>query len=351
MFLVGPGRFSGLDEFVVRTWRLDSESVMSDKSIVVIACVLLGGVVASFPQAAKAGGLTEHRLDYLIRGLTRNDVTAQLTCVVELEQAVDRATPQDLVLLRKRAVPALKACIRRELTGRTGRPQIAAMMRRILGKILHAGVEPDPPTDLEARSQTVAGLIERLSDKNERELVKRRALVSLRGLKALGAPALPAVRSVAADSSDKLTRRIAAATVKALAAELWFAPDLAGAAARPADKKVDPIAIRKQLEALIAKLIERLDKPPDPARMRAMRQLAGMKASADAAVKKLTKIALDRKESGAIRKAAAMTVRTIKLAKDDAEKWRRLQKKKKDAKARDKRKKTGSPETTQPKGK
>jgi hypothetical protein len=311
---------------------------MSNKSIIVIACVLLTATVARPAQAPRTGNLTEHRLDRLIRGLTRNDVTAQLTCVVELEQAVDKATPQDLILLRKRAVPALKACIHRESIGRTGRPQVAAMMRRILEKIVQGGVEPDPPTDLDARSQTVAGLIGRLADKNE--LVKRRALVQLRRLKALGAPALPAVKHIAAGTKDKLTRRIAHATVKALVSELWFAPGLADAGAKPPDKKVDPRAIRKQLQDLVEKLIERLNKPPDPARLRAMRQLAGMKASAEAAISKLTKIALDRKETRTIRKAAGTTIRTINIAKAEAEKWHQWQKKKKAAEARDRRKKS-----------
>jgi len=319
---------------------------MSNRFIAVIAYVLLTATVArpaQVPKTPKTGNLTEHRLDRLLRGLTRNDVTAQLTCVVELEQAVDKATPEDLVLLRKRAVPALKACIRRELTGRTGRPQVAAMMRRILEKILQAGVEPDPPTDLAARSQTVARLIARLADKDE--LVKRRALVLLRQLKALGAPALPAARHIAAGTTDKLTRRVAQATVKVLVTELWFAPGLADAGAAPPDKEVDPRAIHKQLQDLVEKLIERLNEPPDRTRIRAMRQLAGMKASADAAINKLTRIATDRKESRTIRKAAATAVRTINIAKAEAEKWRRWQNKKKAAEARDKRQKPAtSPE-------
>ncbi|MDP6543949.1 MAG: hypothetical protein QGH60_08140 [Phycisphaerae bacterium] len=320
---------------------------MSNKSIAVIACVLLTTTVARPAQTPKTGNLTEHRLDRLIRGLTRNDVTAQLTCVVELEQAVDNATPGDLVLLRKRAVPALKACIRRETTGRTGRPQVAAMMRRILEKILQAGVEPDPPTDLTARSQTLVGLIARLGDADE--TVKRRALTQLRWLKALGAPALPAARHLAANTTDKLTRRAAQVTVKALVSELWFAPGLADAASAPPDKKGDPHAIRKQLQDMVEKLIERLNKPPDRTRTRAMRQLAGMKASADAAIDKLTRIALDRKESRTIRKAAGMTIRTINIAKAEAEKWRRWQKKKKDAEARDRRRKSRSPGTSRSK--
>ena len=316
---------------------------MSNRFIAVIAYVLLTTTVArpaQAPKTLKTGNLTEHRLDRLIRGLTRNDVTAQLTCVVELEQAVEKATPGDLVLLRKRAVPALKACIHRESIGRTGRPQVAAMMRRILDKILQAGVEPAPPTDLTARSQTVARLIARLGDKDK--LVKRRALVVLGGLKALGAPALPAARHIAAETTDKLTRRIAQATVKALVSELWFAPGLSGAAAAPPDKEVDPRAIRKQLQDLVEKLIERLNKPPDSTRLRAMRQLAGMKASADAAIDKLTRIATGRKEPGGIRKAAATAFRTINTAKAEAEKSRQWQKKKKAAEARDKRQKSAT---------
>jgi len=313
---------------------------MSNRSIAVIAYVLLTATVArpaQVPKTPKTGNLTEHRLDRLLRGLTRNDVTEQLTCVVELERAVDKATPEDLILLRKRAVPALKACIRRETIGRTGRPQVAAMMRRILEKILQAGVEPDPPTDLAARSQTVAALIGRLGD--EDKPVKLRALAQLRRLKALGAPALPAIKHLAAGTTDKLTRRAAQITVKALVSELWFAPGLADAASAPPDKEVDPRAIRKQLQDLVEKLIERLNEPPDRTRMRALRQLAGMKASADAAINKFTRIALDRKESRIIRRAAAMAIRTINTAKAEAEKWRRWQKKKKTAEARDRRQK------------
>ncbi len=313
---------------------------MSNRSIVVIACVLLTAAVARPAQAPKTRGLTQHRLDQLLHGLTRNDVTAQLTSVVELEQAVDKATPQDLLLLRKRAVPAIQACIRRETIGRTGRPQVAAMMRRILEKILKAGVEPDPPTDLVARSQTVADLIVRLGDKDRS--VKLRAMTQLRGLKALGAPALPVAKHLAAGAADKLTRRAAQVTVRALVSELWFAPDLAAVDAAEPDKKVDPIAIRKQLQNLVEKLIERLNKPPDRMRIRAMRQLAGMKASADAAIKKLTGIARDRKESGSIRQAAATAIRTINIAKAEAEKWRQWQEKKKAAEARGRRNKPGA---------
>jgi len=310
---------------------------MSNRYIAVITYVLLTVAVARPAQVPKTGNLTEHRLDQLLRGLTRNDVTAQLTCVVQLEQAVDKATPQDLVLLRKRAVPALKACIRRETIGRTGRPQVAAIMRRILEKILQGGVEPDPPTDLTARSQTVAGLIVRLGDKDKP--VKLRALAQLRRLKALGAPALPAARHLAAGTKDKLIRQAAQITVKALVSELWFAPGLVDAAAEPPDKEVDPRAISKQLQDLVENLIKRLNEPPDRTRLRAMRQLAGMKASADTAIKKLTRIAMDRKEPRTIRAVAATAVRTINSAKAEAEKWRRWQEKKKAAEVRDKRQK------------
>jgi|GEM_PF-3335213 len=314
---------------------------MSKRFIVVIVCVLSTTIAARPAQVAKkpkARNLTEHRLDMLLRGLNRNDVTAQLTSVVQLEHAVDNATPQDLILLRNTAVPMLKACIRRESIGRTGRPEIAAIMRRILKKILRGDAEPDPPTDLTARSQTTARLIAQLSDKDE--LVKRRALVLLRRLKAMGTPALPAARHIAANTTDKLTRQVAQATVRAMVSELWFAPGLARAEAAPPDKKVDPLAIRKQLQDLVEKLIERLNKPPDPMRMRAMRQLAGMKASADAAIGKLTRIATDRKESRTIRKTAATAARTINTATAEAEKWRRWQEKKKTTEARNKRHKT-----------
>jgi len=128
-------------------------------------------------------------------------------------------------------------------------------------------------------------------------------------------------------------------SIVSLESELWFAPGLADAASAPPDKEVDPLAIRKQLQDLIEKLIERLNEPPDRTRMRALRQLAGMRASADAAIDKLTRIALDRKESRIIRKAAAMAIRTINTAKAEAEKWRRWQKKKKAAEARDRRQK------------
>jgi len=309
---------------------------MSNKPISMIACLLFTLAFACPAQGAepgKTGNLTEQRLTRLLRGMNRNDANEQLTCVVELEQAVDRATPEDLALLRTRAVPALKAGIHRETRGRMGRPQVATMMQRILSKILNAGIEPDPPTDLAARSQTVARLIGQLRDKDE--LVKRRALAQIRQLKTLGGPTLPAVKHLAENTKDKLTRQAAQATVKTLTSELWFDPGSATARAAPPSQEVDPQAIRAQLQDLVKRLIERLGKPPDSLRMRALRQLAVMKASGDAAIDKLTKIALDRKETKTIRRAAGMTIRVIIAAKAEAAKWREWQKKKA-AEARDK---------------
>ena len=299
--------------------------------------LLVLGLLVSVAQAqiqgpGRSGKLTPQRLASLIRSLHQNDPAEQVMAVVELEKAADKATAEDLALLRKVLVPELKRGIRREL-GMLGRPQVAMRMQALHDRIVNEGKEPQKPTDLTANSQILAEAIAQLAATDEP--ARRRAMTRIRSLKALGAPALPAVKHLAETAKDELTVKAAKLTAKWTTHELWFSPSVADIKAAP-PQKLDPAVIEEFLKTLVKQLTEKLDDPSPTVRTRSMRQLAGMKASAAVALKKLNKIALDRSASNIERKTAGLTIRAITTAQVEGAEWHKWKAKQDAAEARSK---------------
>jgi len=252
--------------------------------------------------------ISEQRLNRLIQDLSKNEPYDRINAVIELLKVAEHAKP---------ALPMLRAAHAREL-GMAPEPKIAALMAKAIEVIEAGGTlpEPEPPTDDVTVAERLSDLLQKLDDPSE--AVKRQAIAALRSMRAMAQPALHKLKALARREKDPQTDRAAQAAAERIEADLWFWP-VERREAPTADLK--PETLRARLAEVVAGLSDQLADKAVATKMKAMRQLAAMKAAAADAVPKLQDMASDE-PSTLVRKAAGAAVRIIHGAQAASEKYR-----------------------------